>query len=59
MNNQFAKVAINNPSPRLIEAAAEAGLDVSALEHETTNYFVNHTIGTVTRKPSGTKDSYL
>ena len=44
MNNQFAKVTISNPSPRLIEAAAEAGLDVSALEHETTNYFINHTI---------------
>ena len=28
----------------LIEAAAEAGLDISALEHETANYFVNHTI---------------
>jgi hypothetical protein len=44
MKNQFTKVAISNPSPWLIEAAAEAGLDISALEHETTNFFVNHTI---------------
>ncbi|MDR2785118.1 MAG: hypothetical protein LBB83_04300 [Treponema sp.] len=42
--NQFEVTTVCSPAPWLIEAAADAGLDVSALEHEMTNYFVNHTV---------------
>jgi hypothetical protein len=43
-NNQFTKYTIGKPEQWLIEAAGAMGIDVSGLEHEVSNYFINHSI---------------
>jgi len=40
----FEKKVIGKPERWLIEAAKTAGLDISALAHEVTNYFIDHSI---------------
>ncbi|GHT84103.1 hypothetical protein FACS1894137_06730 [Spirochaetia bacterium] len=43
-DNQFTKYTIGKPELWLINAAGAMGIDVSALEHEVSNYFINHSI---------------
>ena len=40
----FDKKIIGKPERWLIEAARTAGLDISGLTHEVTNYFVDHSV---------------
>ena len=40
----FEKTTIGKPEQWLIQAAGKAGLDISELTHEVTNYFTSHSI---------------
>ena len=40
----FEKKVVGRPKRWLVEAAREAGLDISGLNHEVTNYFIDHSI---------------
>jgi hypothetical protein len=43
-DNQFSKYTIGKPEQWLVDAAGAMGIDVSGLEHEVSNYFINHSI---------------
>ena len=40
----FERKAIGKPERWLVEAAKTAGLDISGLAHEVTNYFIDHSV---------------